>query len=167
MASGKTTIGMLLAKALKFSFYDTDALIEQKMQMSVADIFENDGEEKFRTLETETLKQLLAEPNNLVIATGGGMIKKAENRKLLKDKTKVIFFDVSIPEQIKRTETDTTRPLLAVSNKKDKLEALKIERMPLYQAVAHLSIQVDGLTPTKIVEAILVSDAFRAALKPG
>ncbi len=155
MASGKTTIGILLAKKLKFRLHDTDSVIETKLGMSVSDIFATHGEQKFRALETETLKDLFTHPDNMIIATGGGIIKNLENRKLLKENSKVFFLDISVAEQLKRTEGDTTRPLLMVSNREEKLKFLRAERISFYQETAHHIIAVDGFTPEEITKDIL------------
>lgn len=157
MACGKTTIGRSLAARLNIPFYDTDHLIELKAAHTVSEIFALMGETKFRMLETEVLKDLLANPDDMIIATGGGIIKDAENRALLHQHSRVLFLDISVAEQLKRTEGDTMRPLLMVGDKEKVLTALRLERQHWYQEIAHCSIQVDHLSPAAIVELVLCS----------
>jgi shikimate kinase len=143
MASGKSTVGKHLAQHLKLPFYDTDSLIETRMQISINDIFAQYGEATFRQLETETLKALFAKTEDCVIATGGGIIKIAKNRHLLKQHSKVFFLDISIAEQLKRVEGDSTRPILRVPNPEQKLRELREERLAWYQESADYTLQVD------------------------
>jgi shikimate kinase (EC 2.7.1.71) len=78
MGAGKTTVGRILAKKLKYHFFDTDAVIAQVANQSIADIFAEQGEEAFRELETQVLGQLSAY-TNLIVATGGGIILRLTN----------------------------------------------------------------------------------------
>ena len=109
MGSGKTSVGIRLSYSLKRTLIDTDKWIEQKQKMTVADIFERDGESAFRRLETECLKTLIQDADRQIISAGGGLPVKEENRKLLKQLGKVFYLKVS-PETIyERLKTDTTR----------------------------------------------------------
>lgn len=74
MGAGKSTCGRILAKALGYYFFDTDELIEKLTSRSIAQIFSEDGEDEFRTMETDVLKEL-AQYRNIVVATGGGMLQ--------------------------------------------------------------------------------------------
>ncbi len=154
MASGKSTVGQCLAKKLNLPFYDTDTLIESKMGCSVSDIFAQHGETRFRKLETETLTHLLTQPEDCIIATGGGIIKNPLHRSLLKKHSRVVFLDVSITTQLQRVEHDTSRPILMVDNRTQKLEILRQERLPLYQETAHYTLQVDLLDPDQLAQKI-------------
>lgn len=156
MAAGKTTLGQALANQKGIPFYDTDSLIETKVGMAVTDIFKNLGEVKFRDLETEVLRELLDSKGNCVISTGGGIIKKFENRILLQDGAYVIFLDVSVEEQLRRTEGDTGRPLLMVQDKEATLQTLREERFAWYQSVAQSTIAVDGLSPEEVLKKVLI-----------
>ena len=92
MGTGKSTTGRNLSEKLDFDFYDTDKLIEKVEGRKIKDIFEQDGEEYFRQKESEALSatQTL---KNVVIATGGGIVEKEENRLFLENEDKVIFLD--------------------------------------------------------------------------
>ncbi|MCK5592180.1 MAG: shikimate kinase, partial [Candidatus Pacebacteria bacterium] len=94
MTSGKSTIGPILANVLGWSFYDLDNKIVEDQGRSIVDIFNDDGEEKFREIESETLKKLVKN-KNLVIALGGGAIIGKGNLDLLKGTGKIIYLKSS------------------------------------------------------------------------
>ena len=121
MGTGKSTTGRNLSEKLDFDFYDTDKLIEKVEGRKIKDIFEQDGEEYFRQKESEALSatQTL---KNVVIATGGGIVEKEENRLFLENEDKVIFLDSTPERQYERTKDSKKRPLL---NDGDSLEILK------------------------------------------
>lgn len=144
-ASGKTTIGKLIAKARGYTFLDTDQLIEAQAQTSISEIFATEGEAAFRDLETQALEHCLTQ-ENCVISTGGGIVKNPENCILLQRCSCVIYLKVSVDLQLKRTEKDTSRPLLMGENKKQILEALYQERDPLYRSVATQVIHANATT---------------------
>ncbi len=124
MASGKTTIGKALAQALGLEFVDTDDLIEAVAGKKISRIFADDGEEAFRKLETEQLKQLQKTQNKL-ISCGGGIVIKPENRTLLKKIGKVIFLKVKPLEVLKRVPDYTTRPLINYPDPAKRLEIIE------------------------------------------
>ncbi len=156
MGSGKTTIGLLLANFLNYFFYDLDGYIEKKEGKSIKNIFADYGEEYFRNLESFYLEELIEKHNKIVISTGGGIIKREINRKLLKEKTFVVFLDGSFEvfmNRLEGTEEKDKRPLMSLG--KDELYNLWISRKPLYEEVATLKINVDSKTPYQIVREIL------------
>src|SRR5690625_6827311 len=108
MASGKTTVGKELATRLKTPFFDTDELIEKNMGLSIPVIFEKYGEEAFRNMETDILKQIPLK--EAVISTGGGVVLLEENINYLKHCT-VIWLDVAFPVIFNRLMNDESRPL--------------------------------------------------------
>lgn len=137
MGSGKSTMGKLIANKLNSPFVDTDHYIEKKEGRSIREIFADDGEEYFRTLETEVAKELLYKEERMVIALGGGTPLKKENRELLKKADAyVIFLKVTASEAYERLKEDTQRPLLQVDNPKEKIEELLAIRNPIYESVA-------------------------------
>ncbi len=153
MASGKTTIGKRLSAALQLPFFDTDAWLEEEVGMTVTNIFSKQGEPAFRNWETRALQHFLPQ-EKYILSTGGGIIKRPENRELLSLHATVIYLNVSIPCQLKRTEGDTTRPILRVEDKEAVLMRLREERAPLYQSIANLVVNADQ-TPNKIVKTII------------
>ncbi len=154
MAAGKSTVGQLLADRLHWPFYDTDTLIETARGKSISQIFAEEGEDFFRNLETIFLKKLLTQPESMVIATGGGIVKKLENRSLLQTHSQVVFLDLPVTEQLQRTAGDTSRPILMVENKVERLEALRQERLPLYQEIASLTLQTHQAAPEELAHIL-------------
>lgn len=137
MGSGKSTMGKLIANKLNCPFVDTDHYIEKKEGRSISEIFADDGEEYFRNLETEIVKELLWRKEKTVIAMGGGTPLKEENRELLrKTDAYVIFLKVTGREAYERLKGDTQRPLLQVDNPKEKIGSLLEVRNPIYESVA-------------------------------
>lgn len=130
MGVGKTTVGRILARELKYHFFDTDAVIAQVANQSIADIFATVGEEEFRELETKVLGQLCAY-TNLVVATGGGTILQLTNWSYLHYGI-VVWLDVPVDQLCSRLRNDTTRPLLREGDLKIKLENLWKERERFY-----------------------------------
>ena len=162
MASGKTTLGQKLAETLHYPFCDTDQWIEAETGMNISDIFATKGEPFFRAYETKALQHFLIDtPSNMVLSTGGGIVKPPENRLLLLHHSRVVYLDVSVATQLKRTEGDTTRPLLTTPDKAAVLTKLKVERTPWYVETAHITLNVDHDDPEALINILQNSaDAF-------
>lgn len=156
MGVGKTTIGRILARELKYHFFDTDSVIAQVANQSIADIFADQGEEEFRELETKVLGQLSAY-TNLVVATGGGTILRLTNWSYLHHGI-VVWLDVPVDQLCDRLRDDITRPLLREGDLKIKLESLWRERERFYtQADVRISANVTDspeVVATKAIEEI-------------
>lgn len=155
---GKSTVAHLLAAALGWPWVDTDALIVQRVGCSIADIFARAGEDYFRTLETETLRSVLAtSPTSpCVLATGGGIVLCEENRALLCTYAYIVWMDAPTTILLARlTAHDEQRPLLAGHNAASRLEALRAARQSLYQSLANQYINTAELEPSQTVEAIV------------
>ena len=112
---GKTTFGKRLARRLSLSFYDADEVLEQREQRTIKNFFA-ESEDAFRSAETRTLAYL-SELEGVIIATGGGAVKRAENMELLKRKGVVVFIDRK-PEQILGNIEGDARPLLAADKQR-------------------------------------------------
>ena len=150
-ASGKTTVAEILGKNLGAQVVDTDALIV-KRHGEINKIFEKFGEEHFRNLESEAVKEV-ANNTNAVISTGGGCPLRRENVLALKKNGKIVFLRTSITELIKRTEGDGTRPLLK-GEREERLKSLLTVRTPIYEDASDLTIDTDGRTPEEIAKKI-------------
>ncbi len=148
MGAGKTTVGTLLAKKLHLPFKDSDAEIEARTGADIPWIFDVEGEQGFRDRETQVLKDLLAMSAG-VIATGGGIVMREENRVLLKSK-QVVYLRASLNEQLLRTANDRKRPLLQTENPREVLERLMTIRDPLYRDIATQTIETDGANSRSI-----------------
>lgn len=155
MGAGKTSIGQELAVRSGRTFLDTDEYIEKKSGMTISHIFDAMGEEAFRKMETEALRDLISTSGSYVISVGGGLPMRAENRTLLKELGTVVYLKVS-PETVEeRLRGDTTRPLLRGDNPRKKIEELLSLRGPLYEEAAHLIVNADGRTPEEITSEIV------------
>lgn len=131
MGSGKTTIGKLLAKKLGYYFFDTDDLIVKASGKSISEIFEKEGEDAFRELETQVLSEISAY-KNLVIATGGGIVIRRKNWSYLHHGV-ILWLDVPVAELYHRLKEDNTRPLLQEPDPLEKLKTILQTRESLYQ----------------------------------
>lgn len=148
MGSGKTTVGKILAQELGYRFVDTDALIEKIARKSINEIFAQEGEEIFRELESQVLAEISAY-KNLSIATGGGIVLRRFNWSYLQHGI-VVWLDVPVEQLSERLCNDTSRPLLANTNLKAKLQTLLEQRKPLYaQADVRVTVTADE-TPQQV-----------------
>lgn len=155
MGAGKTTVGKRLAVGLNAEFLDTDSCIEKKAGMAVSQIFETQGEEAFRAMETQMLRELLSYEEGCVISCGGGLPLREENALLLKRLGTVVYLEVSAATVQTRLSGDTTRPLLQGTDAAKRIEKLLLERRERYEAAADICICVDGKTPKQICEELM------------
>ena len=154
MGCGKSTVGVRLSYRLQQPFLDTDKIIESKQERSISDIFKEEGEEYFRQLETSCINDLLQEKKWYVIATGGGLPMRSENRELLKKLGTVIYLRVSPKTVYARLKNDTTRPLLQGENPMQKIIDMIEQRGPKYEEAADIIIDVDGKNFDEILAEI-------------
>ncbi|MCX8073064.1 MAG: shikimate kinase [Candidatus Binatia bacterium] len=152
MATGKSTVGRILAERLGKTFIDLDERIEQRMNMSVAEIFARYGERAFRQLEREELVTALAE--DAIVATGGGAIVDPENLARMRAAGPVVCLTASVEAILSRTAADTSRPLLQRADKREQIEALLAARAAAY-AQADICIDTTSRSPEEVAEAIL------------
>ena len=145
-SSGKTTVGRMLAASLGLSFVDSDALIVERIGMSIKDFFAARGEAAFRAVESEVLADLAARRMQ-VIATGGGAILDPRNVEVLRSSGTLLFLDRSLSGLVPTED----RPLSADGGR---LERLYRERRPRYLAAADHVIPNDG-TPEEALALIL------------
>ena len=151
MGSGKTSIALALKDKLGWKSQDTDELIEEEYHQSIPTIFKDKGEQVFRDYETAILKK--TQQKQTVIATGGGIIERKENREFLKQHGIVIFLDTSWEEIVKRLSDDGSRPIWSNKNM-DKKKLLK-ERLPKYKEVADIIIKTDQKSIDVITDEII------------
>jgi shikimate kinase len=145
MGAGKSSIGRRLAGRLGLRFVDTDRQLEEATGASVPVIFEVEGEAGFRARESALLAELCAGRGQL-IATGGGAVLSEANRELLRARGFVVYLRVGVEQQLRRLARDRQRPLLAGPDRREKLQALAVQRGPLYDSVADLAFDCDRLT---------------------
>ncbi|MDD4334629.1 MAG: shikimate kinase [Desulfotomaculaceae bacterium] len=132
MATGKSTVGRLLAQRLKRPFIDTDKKIEAVTGKTVAQIFARDGEKRFRSEENLLVKKLVLK-KGLVIATGGGMVLNPENFRLLQENGILIALTASPDVIYQRVKGKKHRPLLAKGDLRENIRTLLQEREGIYQ----------------------------------
>ena len=153
MGSGKSAVGRHLARLLRFSFHDSDADIEARTGVDIAFIFEKEGEVGFRQREQESIDRLTA-LDGVVVATGGGAVILAENRRVLAARGTVVYLETSIAQQMERTRHGRHRPLLNDTDPKLKLGELMHQRAALYAEIADLTVSTDGRRVQLVAEEI-------------
>jgi shikimate kinase len=154
MGAGKSTIGRVLAFELNRQFRDTDRVIEDRTGADIPWIFDMEGEAGFRDRETAVLADLSTE-SNLVIATGGGIVLRPENRRMMKDSGYVCYLTASTDQLVERTSRDKKRPLLQVENPRQKIIDLLEMRDPIYRESADFIINTDKRSPKMVAQEIV------------
>ena len=153
MGSGKSTIGKQLARRLGWDFVDSDAEIEKRTGVRIADIFAIEGESGFRKWESTTIAELCSVAPR-VIATGGGSVLDAQSRQLMQENGWVVYLHV-LPQHLnERTRFDRSRPLLQVPDRLAQLTRLYAERDPLYRQIAHHIVNSSTQTSNRITQHI-------------
>ena len=140
MGSGKSTVGVMLAEQLDWTFIDIDTELEKDSGLSVSEMFK-DGENTFRTYETEKLEEI-ASKDHIVCATGGGIVLNEHNYKIL-DQSFCVYLDTSLDTLCNRVEHDNSRPLLSVGNKKEIMKEIFDTREQKYKSLSKLNIVTD------------------------
>ena len=149
MGAGKSTI----ARVLDPDFVDMDAMLEERLGMSIARFFEEKGEAAFRQIEEEVLADLLK--TDQVISTGGGIVISPRNRTLLKQNPENIYLKADFETLYQRisADKDNQRPLF-LNNSKEDLAAIFEERQAWYEEVASRVVDVARLSPKEIIEEL-------------
>lgn len=148
MGAGKSRVGRLLAQKLSRKFVDTDHLIEEQQGQSIKSIFEEKGEEYFRNLETELLKEL-SQQSGLIVSTGGGLPMKIENQDIM-NQAYCVFIETSFEIMLERIFRNDKRPLAKTP---EQVQELYEARLPLYKK-AKYSV-VHSLDPDATCQKIM------------
>lgn len=156
MGTGKTSVGRKIADSLGFKFVDTDELIVSMAGKSIPAIFEESGEPAFRDLETKALRSAAAGADQ-VISTGGGIVLRDENRKIINQSGYCIWLRASADAIFQRVSTNNNRPLLKTENPRETIDSMLREREPSYRAVADLEIKTDGLSIDEVAYGVCES----------
>ena len=154
MATGKSTIGRLLASALGYEFVDTDDLIENRYGKSIADIFDQDGEAVFRKREARVAREL-GQRQGLVIATGGGMMQNPANVDAFNRQGQIYCLSASLDQIVERIhkDKDAIRPLVRVDNPKQRIQELMLARQSVYDQF--IQLDTTDKSPEQVVEDLL------------
>ena len=154
MGAGKTTIGKYLAQHLKLRFVDTDTEIEARTGADIPWIFDVEGEEGFRVREQQVVEEMTLW-DGVVLATGGGVILRPENRRALAGRGFVVYLYATVDEQVRRTRRDRRRPLLQNGDPEQILRDLMAERDPLYREIADHIIETDTCSPRTVAQRLV------------
>ncbi len=162
--AGKTSVGEILARMLNYSFFDSDRLIEAKENRTVSHIFKEDGEKRFRELESALLDEF--QSGSFVLSCGGGLPMTPGNMERLLKLGRVVYLKTAIDELIKRLKETHDRPLLKGSADnalktdehvlRNRLCSLASQRCEVYER-AELTVQTDGLSTDQVARKILES----------
>ena len=162
--AGKSTVGPLLAALLGAEFAETDAMVEDIAGKPVSDIFISDGEPAFRALERTVVAQALASHRGIV-ALGGGAVMDTATQQLLAQQ-RVVYLQTGFAAAAQRVGMDTPRPLL-LRNPRSRLRELLDERLPIYEALARITVVTDDRDPQDIADEIAATVTARIAAAVG
>ncbi|MCI9887572.1 shikimate kinase [Micrococcales bacterium 31B] len=164
MGAGKTTIGKIVARKLGVELLDTDHLVESRENRTIADIFAMDGEQTFRDLEHEAVRDAIAQPNT-VVSLGGGAPLRTDTQAILRDHL-LVFLDVSALHASRRVGSKAgTRPLLAGDAKARWIEMMRTRR-PIYESLASFRVLTDTVSPEQAADIVIEEIRHRALREP-
>ena len=154
MGTGKSTIARELAKTRQMNIVEMDEEIVRRRGKSIADIFEEEGEEYFRDLETALLKELQTKENQ-VISCGGGAVLREENVRVMKKNGCVVLL-TALPQTIyERVKNNTDRPILQGNMNVEYIASLMEKRREKYEKASDIVIATDGKNVSQICEEML------------
>lgn len=153
MATGKSSVGRWLARRLNFEFVDTDALIEARCNRRISEIFEQEGEPKFREYERDVVRDL-AGLSRVVISTGGGLAANADSLAKLKEHALIICLWAGEETIWRRASRNTNRPLLQDTNPRARIQILLTARTPFYRQ-ADIMVNTDFRSVKQVAEHVL------------
>lgn len=154
MGSGKTAVGRRLAGRLGFRFVDTDESVVATAGKSIRRVFEEDGEDAFRRLESEVLLEALQRGDGVVVAAAGGSVLALHNRVAIRDLASYVFWlDADHATLVERTSGGGHRPLLD-GDAAERLATLAIERRPLYEEISRVRVDTTGRPLDDIVDEV-------------
>lgn len=160
---GKSSIAPLIADSLHCDWIDSDREIERLAGCSIAQIFAQQGEDSFRDLESEVLKNLCLSAQPVVIAAGGGAILREQNRNALKAAGPVVWLTADVAVLAERIQkdaaTDVNRPSLTGAGVVEEIQEVLQIRTPLYQDAATCTVSTDDRTVVEICQSVLAAIA--------
>jgi shikimate kinase len=164
MGTGKTTVGKLLAKKLNRQFFDTDKIIEERLQATISEIFKKIGEPKFREFETQTIS-LISNLQDAVISCGGGTVVNPVNVANLNKNGIIINLYASADHILKRIGENDSRPLIKkMINPFEEITKLLAQRQKAYKECA-FAVNTENLTPEQVVDKILSNELIKDVIK--
>jgi shikimate kinase len=163
MGAGKSSVGRCLQRRISRVCFDTDELVAARAGMSITEIFSKDGENRFRDLESEVLREL-SQTESAVIVTGGGIVLREDNVARLKELGMIVWLEAEEAVLFERASRRGNRPLLQTADPRATLSELLRTRMPLYEKAADFRVDTTRLTPNDICDIILAEIATRVAM---
>jgi len=161
MGCGKSTIAREISQRLGYPLVDTDDLIVSQEGREVREIFESDGQEHFRDLETSLLKSLTTRHDkSKIISTGGGLPLREQNREMLKELGYVVWLQAGVETIFERTSRTNKRPLLQTEDPRETINTMLTERNHIYADASHLTIQTDDLSINEVAHGIIESACY-------
>jgi shikimate kinase len=154
MGAGKSTIGKQIARELRLDFFDADQEIELRTGADIAWIFDVEGEAGFRVREQSVIDDL-SQKQGIILATGGGAILSAANRKNLASRGTVVYLYATVEQQVKRTARDRRRPLVNHDIPEDTLLDLMAFRDPLYREISDIVVTTDGKSVRTVAQEVI------------
>ena len=155
MGAGKSTVGAVLQRRTGIPCIDLDDVMEEKAGASIAEIFTREGESGFRDLESKILADV---PTSLraIIVTGGGIVQRPENQAKLRQLGTIVWLDADPEILFARATENRLRPLLAsAEDPKKTFTELLLKRRPIYQQLARLRIDTNGLSQVEAADKVL------------
>ena len=156
MGAGKSTVGRALAERLGVPYLDSDEQVERNTGRTVPEIFEADGEAAFRAEEKKALAQATTSDGPLVVSVAGGAVLDSDNRRRLREAGTVVWLRADVSTLAARVGSGAGRPLLS-DGSEEALARLYAERRPVYEELADVVVDVDGITPSEAVERIVTA----------
>ena len=165
MGAGKSTVAGLLAERLGWPAVDTDAVVEERAGMAVAEVFARQGEAVFRAAEERAVAELAGSASPVVVSVGGGAVLSPASRQVMKHAGTVVWLRAGAATLAGRVGRGATRPLLALPPEAppgDKAAAIVTQRLaellaarePFYEEVADLVVDVDSCPPAEVAEQV-------------
>ena len=156
MGAGKSSVGRRIARQLGWRHVDADKRIERITGRTIADIFADDGEAAFRTIEHDVLERLLRVPGRTVVSTGGGAVLSPANCALMRERGTVVWLRARPETLLERVGKGQGRPLLA-DDPAAALRRIAAEREHAYANAAHVVVDVDGCSADQVADAVLAA----------
>jgi len=153
--TGKSVVGKIVAEALGMKYISMDARIVEKAGMPIPEIVDKYGWPGFRDMETEVAREL-AQNDNIVVDSGGGVIERPENIEALQVNSRIVWLKASVPAIVSRIQGDTQRPSLTGGKSfTEEVEEVLERRTPKYASAANCDIDTDPLTPQQVADRIV------------
>jgi shikimate kinase len=156
MGSGKSSVGREIARRCELRFFDTDSVIRQKYGKSIPEIFATHGETVFRDEEHQILLRLRG-TQHIVLATGGGIVLRPQNRLILRSLGVVVWLTADEEVIWERVSRKQNRPLLQTDDPRSTIRSLMATRYPLYRQTADVTVETSGLTHQEVANRILLA----------